>query len=518
MKSNFIKSTIILSVAALLSKVLGSIFRIPLQNIAGDEVLGIFTLVYPVYMVALTLSVAGIPIAISKLIAEARAEQDHEQIRSIFVTSGILASLFGVLSFLIIYLTSDQLAAVLGGPSTKFALIIVSTTLLIAPYMAVYRGFFQGHENMTPTAISQVIEQLIRVGIILAAAYYMVSQLYNDEEIAGGIMVGSFMGAAASLIYLRMLYNRSSFRTGKNYTYNLQKFKRTSKLILRISIPICVGAITMALLNLVDSVTIPTALRIYGSEQGEINYLYGIYGRGLALVQIVTVFATSIVLPLIPSISGYLSKKDHAGAERMVHHTYFMTHLIAWPSAIGLVALTYPINLALFTNIEGSGVLAVISLSSVFTALTVLGTGILQGMNQSKLAAYIILGGAGLKIVLNFLLVNVYGLAGAAVSTAIVYFVLFIVNTYFIKKYVSLDFISVKNVFMIASAVTMGIVIGVPSLLYSVSDWTRLTALIYVAAAIVAGAIIYVVLLFMSKVVNKNHLSKIPLVNRLNKR
>lgn len=209
MKNTLLKSTLILSIAALLSKILGSLFRIPLQNIAGDEVLGIFTLVYPVYMVALTLSVAGIPIAISKLIAEARAKGDDQEIKHIFNVSGVLASLFGLTSFLLIYAFSHQLAEVLGGPSTRPALIVVALTLLIAPYMAVYRGFFQGYENMAPTAVSQVIEQFVRVGLILIVAVIMVQNLYSDQEVAGGIMIGSFLGAAASLVYLRLLYQRT---------------------------------------------------------------------------------------------------------------------------------------------------------------------------------------------------------------------------------------------------------------------------------------------------------------------
>ncbi|HSJ38243.1 MAG TPA: oligosaccharide flippase family protein, partial [Planococcus sp. (in: firmicutes)] len=260
MKHTLLKGTIILSAAALLSKILGSLFRIPLQNIAGDEVLGIFTLVYPVYMVALILSVAGIPIAISKLVAESRARGDEQEVKDIFMTSGILAAMFGIGSFLLLYFFSYQIAEVLGGSSTRPALLIVSATLLIAPYMAVYRGYFQGHENMTPTAVSQVIEQFVRVGLILLIAAYLVQNLYSDSEVAGGIMIGSFFGALASFVYLRFRYGRSEVRVNKALPYNFGHFKRTAKRILYISIPIAFGAITMALLNLVDSVTIPSAL------------------------------------------------------------------------------------------------------------------------------------------------------------------------------------------------------------------------------------------------------------------
>src|SRR5699024_12455856 len=135
------------------------------------------------------LSVAGIPIAISKLIAEARAKDDQQQIKNVFFTSGLLALLFGVTSFLILYGFSHQIAGVLGGETTRLALITVSCTLLVAPYMAVYCGYFQGHQVITPTAVSLVIVQFIRVGLILLVAIIMLNRLYSDIQISGGIII-----------------------------------------------------------------------------------------------------------------------------------------------------------------------------------------------------------------------------------------------------------------------------------------------------------------------------------------
>lgn len=515
MKNTLLKGTIILSAAALLSKILGSLFRIPLQNIAGDEVLGIFTLVYPVYMVALILSVAGIPIAISKLVAESRARGDEQEVKDIFMTSGILAALFGISSFGLLYLFSHQIAEILGGSSTRPALIVVSATLLIAPYMAVYRGYFQGHENMVPTAVSQVIEQFVRVGLILLAAAYLVQNLYSDSEVAGGIMVGSIFGALASFIYLRIVYSRSEVRVNGALPYNWSHFKRTAKRILYISIPIAFGAITMALLNLVDSITIPSALKAYENTGDNVNYLYGIYGRGLAIVQIVTVFASSVILPLIPNISAKLAQNDQLGTQKVIEKTFFLTYLLSVPAAAGLVALTYPINLGLFTDLAGSSVLAIISLSSLFTSLTILGTGVLQGINKARLAAWIIVVGVGLKVVLNLLFVHSFGLEGAAASTAAVYFLLFIVNVYFIQKHTKFAFFNKKILTIIIASLVMGAAIALPMLFFSFEEASRGFALLYLILAIGVGAVIYAGLLFAGKAVDKELLSGLPLLNRI---
>lgn len=514
MKSTLLKSAVILSAAALISKILGSLFRVPLQNIAGDEVLGIFTLVYPVYMVALILSVAGIPIAISKLIAEARAENDTQAVRQIYSTARILAILFGVISFSLIWLFSAPIADQLGGQETRLALVIVATTLLVAPYMAVYRGYFQGHQSMNPTAISQVIEQFVRVGLILAIALYLVRANYATESIAGGIMVGSVFGALASLIYLLTLYQKSEFRIRSKARLTPEVFKKRAKQILTLSLPIAFGAITMALLNLVDSLTIPTALTNHLGPSANSTYEYGIYGRGLTIVQIVTVFASSVILPLIPTISAKLVKGEKQEATRLVHQTFFLTTLLSVPAAVGLVLLTTPINLGLFTDTTGNTVLAIISLSSLFTSLTILGTGVLQGMDKAKLAAWLIVGAVLLKSGLNVWLVSSYGLVGAAISTLAIYIVLTIANGIAIRRTVTMKWLSKEDVMIVVAALVMGIIIYVPMYWIDFESAGRLVSLGYIALAGVIGGGVYFALLLGTKTIRPELLQSLPVIGK----
>lgn len=516
MNQTFVKSTLILSIATLVSKILGSIFRIPLQNIAGDEVLGIFTLVYPVYMVALILSVAGIPVAISKLISEARANGDDGRVDEIYRSASVLTLLFGVLSFSLTLIFVDQIASLLGGPSVKPALIIVSLTLLIAPYMAVYRGYFQGFENMMPTAISQVIEQFVRVGLILVLAFVLVEKNYDSDFISGGIMVGSSLGALASLFYLRHLYSRHKQKhaIGKS-SFSYQKFIETSKVILRISIPISIGAITMALVNFVDSLTIPMGLLKANIEGNALNYLYGIYGRGLSLVQIVTVFSSALVLPLIPLMTRKLAEKDLTATRQIIEKTHFMSHLISWPAAFGLFALTVPLNIALFTDTEGSDVLAIIGLSSVFTSLAILGTGILQGMDLAKHAAYIVAGAVILKVVTNILLVDQFGLVGAAYSTLLIYIVIVIANSILLSRRTAFTIWTKKHTMMVISTIIMAAIIGLPTLYMDVELWHRTTALLYVGGAVFVGVTVYFTILIMTKVIGHEEMSTVPILKNI---
>lgn len=515
-QSTLVKSTLILTIATLLSKILGSIFRVPLQNIAGDEVLGIFSLVYPVYMVALYLSVAGIPLAISKLIAEANTKNTPQQVHKIYMTASILALCFGLFSFTIIFSFSHVLAEALGGPSTRFALIIVALTLLVAPYMAVYRGFFQGYGDMRPTAVSQVLEQLIRAVLIIVAAYVLVKMELSTEVIAGGVMIGSVLGAFASLVYLRMKYRRSPFKVVAEERYEPSRdFPVWSRTILKISIPIAIGSVTMALFNFVDSFTATYALKKLGvTAQQEINYLYGLYGRGMTLVQITTVFASSIILPLVPLITTKLVQKDVDGTRNVIEQTYRMTHLITWPAALGLVALTLPLNLALYTNLEGSIMLAIISASAAFTSLTLVSTGVLQGMSAARVAAFIILSGVLLKIVLNIVLIAQFGLEGAAWSTLIVYAVVFIVNTIVILRKMRFSAFNGMTIKIIVSSIIMAAVVGLPTLWFDVANWGRMLALGYALLAIAVGGVIYVALLWVLGAIHPDDVKRIPIIGK----
>lgn len=514
MKSSFLKGTLIITAATLVSKLLGSLFRIPLQNIAGDEVLGIFSLVYPLYMVALILSVAGIPLAISRLISEARVTGTETDIHHLFVSSGILAMLFGVLSFSVLFVLSEPISLLLGGDAARYAVMIVSFTLLVAPYMAVYRGFFQGFQDMKPTAISQVLEQFVRVALILVIAVYLVKVGASAQWIAGGIMTSSFAGAFVSFVYLRRRFVHTPHRPISRRRYQWKDFKHWAKRILTLSLPIAFGSLTMALLNLVDSFTIPLSLAVF-DEQANVHDLYGLYGRGLAVVQIATVFATSLVLPLIPSVAEDLAKKDHTRAADLISRSQTFNHLLSWPAAFGLFVLALPVNVLLFGDGKGTLVLALVGFSSLFQSFTVLGIGILQGIQRDQLAAVIVLFGVILKIGLNVLFVPTFGLTGAALSTIVVYFGLAVSVSYSIRKSLQVRLFSRKTRVFPITSIAIGVVLaGVTGLLGDMLI-TRAGALLYLLVTLPLGAFFYILFVMKWGGIKKEEFRDLPLIGRL---
>ncbi|NGP44955.1 polysaccharide biosynthesis protein [Bacillaceae bacterium SIJ1] len=509
---SFVKSALIITMATLVSKVLGSVFLIPLQNIAGDEVFGIFRFVYPFYMVALILSVAGIPIAISKLISEARAEGHSSSVRDIFATASILALAFGVVTFSLMFSLSGPFAKWFWNDTAQLSLAVVSVTLLVAPYMAVYRGFFQGFDDMRPTAFSQMFEQFVRAGVTLIAAYVFVQLGTDVSTLAGYVMTGSIAGVVVSLFYLRWTWIRSPFRPHAEEPYTVARFLSWSKRILSLSLPVAVGTLTMALLNLVDSMTIPNAL------DGDPSILYSLYGRGVTLVQIATVFSSAIILPLIPRITRALTTNNDGEAKLFVTRSLNMAHLISWPAAVGLVALVVPVNIALFKDASGSEAIALLSVSSLFTSFSVLTTGILQGIGRARMAAYIIIGAVLIKAMLNMWLTQTASISGAAIATIIVYALIWLVNVWLSQRTLPYSVQWRTPIVCFIASVIMGAFIGTPWLLIDGLVSSRGSALLYVIIAIPVGALLYAALVLFGRGVNRDELQMIPGASRFFKK
>ncbi|TGB01702.1 polysaccharide biosynthesis protein [Halobacillus salinus] len=493
-RRQLIRSTLVLSLAALISKALGAFFRIPLQNIAGDEVLGLFNMVYPFYMIALFLSVAGIPVALSKLIAESRQNKDSEQIRDLFHTARMIAIVFGILSWLTLFLLSGPLSKLFGEPDAKLSIMIVSFTLLLAPFMAVYRGYYQGFEDMTPTGVSQVLEQTARVFLSLGVAYVLVQMNAGYETVTAGVMAGTIIGVLVSFFYLWSKKQAPDFSIRR---LPFKKLRHQSRTILAISLPIAFGSLTLALMNVVDSLTIPYVLNVQGKEDA--TYLYGLYGRGIVLVQVATVFAASVVLPLIPSVSKRLVDHQYDKISKTIRKALTYTHLLSWPAGIGLLVLSVPLNIALFTNSEQSGVLAVIVISSIFMSFSILGTGILQGLGKPWIASIIVFGAALLKTGLNIIGVYSIGLLGAALATLVLFMLLHVANRIVIQRTITVPSTG-DGWKAVISSIMMGALIGLPLLWVNVYEWSRLESMLYSTGAIFIGAVVYAALLVLFKV------------------
>jgi O-antigen/teichoic acid export membrane protein len=206
--NKLLKGAALLGGAAVLSKLLGTLQKIPLQNVAGDVAFGIYNAVYPLYILILFAATAGFPVAVSKFVAERVMEGDHPGAKRIVVVSSALLMSAGLLLFLLLYFGAETIAGWIGITQTATAIRSVSFALLLSPVLAVLRGYFQGYQNMVPTAVSQVIEQLIRVITMVALLLYLVALAYDEAWIAAGATFGSVTGAGAGLVVMAVFWRR----------------------------------------------------------------------------------------------------------------------------------------------------------------------------------------------------------------------------------------------------------------------------------------------------------------------
>ncbi|WP_438448959.1 putative polysaccharide biosynthesis protein [Gorillibacterium sp. sgz5001074] len=440
----------VLGLAAVVSKLLGTLQKIPLQNIAGDEVFGIYNAVYPLYTLILTLATAGFPIAVSKFVADAVVSDKPREVERVFGTALWMLSLTGVLGFAGLYAGSDAIAGAFGMRAAAPAIRSVSFALLAAPAMAAVRGFFQGLQDMVPTAVSQVAEQTVRVAVMVTLLLVLMDRGAAPSAIAAGATFGSTAGVAGGMaavlwFWLRWRKRGSPLaeagagggpapgergpdevpaRAGRRLTGDAPE-ERTMGLVRRFAvfaIPVCLGSIALPVLTLVDALTMPRLLAGGGRmTEAAAAHLFGIYNHGMPLVQLVTMIATSMAAALVPSVAAAAAAQDGRLLQARTEPVLRFTWLVGLAAAFGLAATSLPVNVMLFESPQGWQAMAVVAFTALFATLHVVTGSMLQGLGAVMVPARSLFIAAGLKLAGNLLLVPLWGLQGAAAAAVAAY-------------------------------------------------------------------------------------------------
>lgn len=418
---SLLKGAAALSLAVIVSKLIGTLQKIPLQNIGGDGVFGIYNTVYPFYTLMITLAAAGIPTVVSKFVAERRAEGDEAGEMRVLWTAVWMMMSFGVAGGILMYLGAPVLAEWIGSSQLVPALRGAAPALLFVPLSAALRGYFQGHKNMIPTAVSQVTEQLVRVAVMVALLFYFTSQGAAESTVAGSALAGSAFGGAAGLLVM-LLYWRDYRKTERGQEINGGgvhasggQGKGLAREMLRYGIPICLAALAVPLISLVDTFTLPRLLSFHGDEL-EVMTAVGVYNRGIPLVQLVTMLATSLSLLYIPVMAELNAKGDQGGITRHSSLALRWFWLIGLAASAGLAVLAEPINIMLYKDSIGSATFAWVAWSAAPGALATVTAALLQGLGRVRAPAVHLLAAALLKAALNVLLVPQHGMTGAAIA------------------------------------------------------------------------------------------------------
>ncbi len=349
-ENSFIKGAAWIAAGGFVAKVIGALYRIPLTNLIGGKGLGLYQLVYPVYCLLLTVSATGIPSSIAKLTAEriARGEND----RAVLKTAMKLFVLIGLTGSVIMALVAPWLAKMQGSEGVLSGYYALAPSVLLVSAISVFRGWFQGRNHMFPTALSEVTEQLVKVGVGLPLAYFF----RNDVERAVVyLLLAVSVSELVTLVMMAVLYRREKRGEMENEGGRVEM-----KSVLRLSIPVTLGSILLPLSGLLDSVLAPRLLSAYASDAVT---LFGLFSGGaVTVVNLPVSVCYGIAAASVPRVAMVTE-----GRRRRVLSSLGLTLLVGGGSALGLYLFAEPAAKIIFRSLEGEELETLIGLIKAFS-------------------------------------------------------------------------------------------------------------------------------------------------------
>lgn len=496
-KQSLIKGSIILGVAGILTRFLGLFFRWPLIMLIGDEGIGYYQMSYPLYMFFVAMA-SGIPVAISKMISEKNAVNDVNGSFEVMKESAILMMMIGTgTTFTLFFFAKPIISFLRWDIKSYYSLIGISFAPVVISFMTIFRGFFQGLQNMTPSAISQIIEQVGRVIFGVGLAVILLPR--GIEYAAGGAAFGATAGAVFGSVYLYSKYRKMK------RSYGIKKIKSNPEVlnsILKIAIPISLGATVGTIMSLIDSILVPQKLLQAGFTNIQATVLYAqLTGKASVIVNIPLTLSMAICTSLIPIIAENYILKKHNELKNKIYISMKMSAVIAIPCMFGLFFLAEPIMKLIFPGrFEGIEILKYLSLSIPFIILTQTTTSILQGTGNYIKPVINLLIGCIVKVVLTWTLVsmesfNIYGAVIASIGAYSISTILNLITLKFtLKIKLNLYEILIKPAY--ASTIMMLLVLTTYNGLYKKTTSNGISCLV----SIFLGMIVYIILIVVLRV------------------
>lgn len=525
MKKSFVYGAIILGLASVICKIFGAIFRIPLTYLIGTEGVGIYQLVFPMYALFLTISSSGVPVSISKIISRENTKGNFLNIKIIFKNAVLLMLILGSIFALLIITLAYPIASLQNNTSMYILYICLAPSLFFSTLLSAFRGYFQGFEIMTYSAISQVIEQLFKLVFGLLLAYFLLPYgiIYGVLGALLGINICEFL----AFLYLFICYKKR--KPIVDFTKNKDKLitnKQSIKLIIKEAIPITLSSVIIPITSVIDSLIIIKLLAHVGFSFNLSTTLYGLEsGVVTSLINLPTVVAFSLGISLMPAISSSFAQNDTKNvafktklALKLVWYITLPCVLIFFMYSSEICSFLYGnFNNIYFNQLEVASImLKFSSFSIIYIAVNQIATTSLQAINKSYLPVVVILISSVLKIVLTVVFVltkslNIYGLV---LSDVITTSLSCIVNLYFVKKYIKLNF-KAKEIFVVplVSLAFTSVILA----LFKFVLFNNLSKLL-VVISILASFIVYLLLVILLKGFNLKEISNTKLLKFLKKK
>ena len=440
----FFSGVAVLAVSTFIVKVIGLFYKIPMMAYLGAEGMGYFNSAYDIYSLFFVISTTGIPVAISILVSENKVQGRARNIKRIFSISIATLGVLGLLGTLVMGIFYRQLAHLINNDGAMLCILAISPTVIMICISSAIRGYFQGDQNMIPTAVSQVIEALGKLFLGLGFAIFAINKGYDTPKVAAFAVLGLTLGVTISLLFLilyKLLYKIKM--DCSQISVNVEPKHLILKKLLDIAIPITLSSTILSLTKIIDMTMILRRLSDIGFTQEQSNAVYGSYSTmAVSIYNLPATLISAIALPLVPLLVSAIESGDNEKEKSVISASFKMASLIALPIGLGIAVFSEQILMLLFKSQQNeigytSPLLSLLGLSVFLSAMITITNAVLQAYKQVKKPIISMSVGVIVKVVLSFILigmpqVNVYG---APISTFISSIVIVSINLYFIIKY-----------------------------------------------------------------------------------
>lgn len=514
MANKFISGTLILTLSGFVVKAIGSINWIILSRILGGEGIGIYQMAFPIYLLALEISSAGIPIAISIVTAEKVAQKDYNGAQRVFhISLTMLCSTALFLSFLVFFGSRYIIDwGIIRESRAYYSLIALAPAIFFTTVIAGYRGYLQGWQQMTPTAISQIVEQLVRVFVMLAFAALLLP--YGLDYAAGGASLGAGAGGLAALFVLAYYYHKLKRNLPTDgIQCAKEKIGHLLKRLIVLAIPISLASIMLPVVSNLDLIIVPRRLEVAGYATEQATELFGyLTGMSVPLINLATILTAAMAMSLVPAISHSFTLGEKDEIYNKTSSAFRISFLVTIPFSVMLYVMAEPVVTFIYNAPAATDATRAVAIAIAFLGMHQISTAILQGLKKPKIPVINMAVACCVKVACNWFLVAIpaFGITGASYATVADIGVAAGLNLIFIYRYVG-HVIDLKNVAKnIISAVITGVV------MYFMYDFlsSSLGLFLDLFLTCIVGSAIYIAIMVISGGVTRDDASKMPFIGR----
>ena len=462
-KQTFLHGTALLALATAIVKVIGALYKLPLNAIIGEQGFSYFNTAYEIYTVLLLISTAGLPVAMSRMISEASSLGHYRQVRKIYNVAKVIFLTLGLTGSTLMVVFCRQLAAFQEQPDAWFAIACLGPSVFLICLMSTFRGFFQGQSNMMPTSVSQVLEAVCKLIVGIAAAVALLQYMDSVSYAAGGAILGVTVSCLLSAVYLKLCF-RKAYKKLPESDDIPDPAGKIAKALLAIAIPITIGSAGLQILTVLET-------KIYMSRlletltQSAADTQKGIYNMTQTIFNMPGAFITPITISVIPAITAHLTLKDHKAVKTTTESAARITGLVCMPCAFGLFLLAEPVTALLggYTGeklVLATRLMSVLGICIIFNAIVLYTNAVMQAHGHVTTPVINTFIGGFLKLAVVFLLTGNphIGILGTPIGTLLCYICITTLNLYSIHRLLEHPPAILKNMLRaLCAAAIMGV-------------------------------------------------------------